>query len=123
MIPFLPKRTKTAVKKKLETFRILEFINIRKFKLMSEQIQKPQINLNEDEDKQASCSTAGGACWTGPRMCPGFALLGGWLVSYPILFFTGSKNGALIVMILVAIALMTGLHTRIWSSIKRLRSH
>jgi len=81
----------------------------------NESISQDPVNK---EHSEASCSIGGGACWTSPRMCPGFALMAGWLVAYPFYFFTGSKTTTLIVIAIVGISLMAGLHTRLWRMVK-----
>jgi len=87
---------------------------------MSHEVQKPEVSEeNPPAPKGNTCSPSGGSCMTAPRMCPGFALMGGWLVSYPIFYFTGSRNLTLVVMVAVAAALMMGLHTRLWRTLKR----
>lgn len=79
--------------------------------------QNTPATCNTDSES-CGCSPSGGSCLSAPRMCPGFALMGGCLVSYPILFFTGAKNAAIVVMIVVAAALMMGLHTKLWRKLK-----
>jgi hypothetical protein len=62
---------------------------------------------------KASCQS--GSCLTGPRMCPGFALLGGWAVSMPVYYLSGSRDAAIVITVLVAAALVFGLHRRLWN--------
>ena len=88
---------------------------------MQNETEVTKAETCDTDTDSCGCSPTGGSCLSSPRMCPGFALMGGWLVSYPILYFTGAKNVALIVMVAVAAALMMGLHTKIWHALKGLK--
>ena len=84
-------------------------------------MQPPEASDEGFVKGAASCSTSGGACWTGTRVCPGVALLAAWFLSYPVYYFTGSGNASLVVLVVIATVLITGLHTYLWRKLRRAR--
>jgi hypothetical protein len=80
-------------------------------------MEKSSINPIETKPTENSCET-GGSCLRGPRMCPGFAMMGGFIAGQLLYYFFASEMLSWIVGIAVFIGLITGMHTRIWKLLR-----